>query len=73
MILSGNIQKELNKLVLQVNKNEEEVLRESLKIYREFLKLQKGFEMWDEISDIDFSGFEKRIENGNISCGDTKD
>ena len=73
MILSGDIQKELNKIVLQVNKNEEEVLRESLKIYREFLKLQKEFEMWDEISDIDFLSFEKRIENGNISCGDTKD
>ena len=73
MIVSREIQKEINKIVLQVNKNEEEILWESLKIYKEFLKLQKEFEMWDEISDLDFSAFEERIKNGNISCGDTKD
>ncbi len=73
MLLSGEIQKELNEIALQVNKSQEEVLKESLKIYKEFLKLQKEFEMWDEISDIDFLSFEERIKNGNISCGDTKD
>jgi len=61
MILSEEIQKELNEISLQVNKNEEE-----------FLKLQKEFKMWDEISDEDFLSFEKRVKNGNISCGDTK-
>jgi len=45
MILSAEIQKELNEIALQLNKTEEEIL------YKEFLKLQKEFEMWDEISD----------------------
>ncbi len=67
MILSAEIQKELNEIALQLNKTEEEIL------YKEFLKLQKEFEMWDEISDIDFLSFEERIKNGNISCVDTKD
>ena len=58
---------------MQVNKNEEEILKESLKIYKKFLKLQKEFKMWDEISDEDFLSCEERIKNGNISCGDTKD
>jgi len=62
MILSEEIQKELNEISLQVNKNEEE-----------FLKFQKEFKMWDEISDEDFLSCEERIKNGNISCGDTKD
>ena len=73
MMLSSEIQKELNEIALQVNKSEEEILKESLKIYKEFLKLQKEFEMWDEISDMDFLNFEEKIKNGNISCGDTKD
>ncbi len=67
MILSAEIQKELNEIALQLNKTEEEIL------YKEFLKLQKEFEMWNEISDIDFLSFEERIKNGNISCVDTKD
>ncbi len=45
MILSAEIQKELNEIALQLNKTEEEIL------YKEFLRLQKEFEMWDEISD----------------------
>jgi hypothetical protein len=73
MMLSEEIQKELNEIALQVNKSKEEILKESLRIYKEFLKLQKEFEMWDEISDIDFLNFEERIKNGNISCRNTKD
>ncbi len=73
MVLPVEVQKELNEIALQLNKSEEEILIESIKIYKEFLKLLKEFELWDKISDIDFLNFEDRIKNGDISCRNTKD
>ena len=65
-MLSKSIQKEIEKLSIQTNKTQEEVLRESINLYKEFLRLKEEFDLWDEITDIDFANFEKELENGDI-------
>ena len=65
-MFSKSIQKEIEKLSIQTNKTQEEVLRESIELYKEFLKLKEEFDLWDEITDIDFANFEKELENGDI-------
>ncbi len=73
MILSEEIQEELHKIALQINKTEEEILWDALKFYKEFIRIQKEFKMWNEISNTDPSVFEANIKNGHISFRDTKD
>jgi len=63
MIVSEEIKREITEVALQTGKTEEDVLKESIKIYKEFLNLQKEFKMWDEVSDIDFLNFEKKLED----------
>jgi hypothetical protein len=63
MIVSEEIKREIIEVALQTGKTEEDVLKESIKIYKEFLNLQKEFKMWDEVSDIDFLNFEKKLED----------
>ena len=65
-MLSKSIQKEIEKLSIQTNKTQEEVLRESINLYKEFLRLKEEFDLWDEITDIDFANFEKELEDGDI-------
>jgi len=63
MIVSEEIKREIIEVASQTGKTEEDVLKESIKIYKEFLNLQKEFKMWDEVSDIDFLNFEKKLED----------
>ena len=65
-MFSKSIQKEIEKLSIQINKTQEEVLRESINLYKEFLRLKEEFGLWDEITDIDFANFEKELEDGDI-------
>ncbi|WP_022671327.1 hypothetical protein [Hippea alviniae] len=65
-MFSKEIQNEIEKLSIQTNKTQEEVLRESINLYKEFLKLKEEFDLWDEITDTDFANFEKELENGDI-------
>jgi len=65
-MFSKSIQKEIEKLSIQTNKTQEEVLRESINLYKEFLRLKEEFDLWDEITDIDFANFEKELEDGDI-------
>ncbi len=73
-MLTEEIEKKIKKISKQTGKSPTKVLKESIDIYNEYLKLQKEFDLWDEISDNDFVKFEKKMEidNGNIFSRNSK-
>ena len=52
----------MEKLLIQTNKTQEKVLRESINLYKELLRLKEEFGLQDKIAETDFTNFEKELK-----------
>ncbi len=72
MIVSDSLNEQIAELSKLTHKSEETVLEEALIIYEDYLKLLNEFDEWDNVSDVDFSSFEGKLNGYSIS-GNTKE
>ncbi len=57
-----NIDIELNKLSKKYHKDKNEVIKEALMVYKDYLNLLDEFKMWDDVSDETLLNFEKKLK-----------
>lgn len=57
-----NADMELNKLSKKYHKDKNELMKEALLVYEDYLNLLHEFKMWDKASDEDFLKFENSLK-----------
>lgn len=55
-----NFDDELNKVSRKYGKNKQEVAKEALRVYEDYLDLLNEFNAWDKITDEDFLTTDKK-------------